>query len=411
MLIIQRPEIEAGEAEGNLQRFTIAPLEPGFGHTLGNSLRRTLLSSIPGAAVTQVRFDEALHEFDVIPGVKEDVTDLILNLKDLVLTCSSDEPVTLRLDKRGPGEVTAGDIQTTADVEILNPELHIATVNAKGRLAVRPHRRAGPRLPVGRAQQAHVDDRRHPGRRDLLAGAPGVVLDRADPRRAGHQLRQAHARDRDRRFDHAARRARVGRRHAAQPRGAGRRPGRRAPRPRARRGGAADSTSPDLELAIEELDLSERPRNCLKRARVDTIGQLVQKTEDDLLAITNFGSKSLEEVIAEARRAGPVAAGQGVSDAGPQEGSALRQRPVAPAPDAGEPRRAPLRGRGHHAPPRPRPRRCGPTPRSSSPRRRTAACTSSARSSRRSTTRTSRTSSSPRSGRATPTATAATRGS
>ena len=85
MLIIQRPEVEAGEPDGNLQQFTISPLEPGFGHTLGNSLRRTLLSSIPGAAVTQVRFDDALHEFDVIPGVKEDVTDLILNLKDLVL--------------------------------------------------------------------------------------------------------------------------------------------------------------------------------------------------------------------------------------------------------------------------------------------------------------------------------------
>ena len=135
MLIIQRPEIEAGEAEGNLQRFTIAPLEPGFGHTLGNSLRRTLLSSIPGASVTQVRFDDALHEFDVIKGVKEDVTDIILNLKDLVLTCTSDEPVTLRLDKRGPAEVRAGDIQTTADVEILNPDLYIATVNATGRLA------------------------------------------------------------------------------------------------------------------------------------------------------------------------------------------------------------------------------------------------------------------------------------
>ena len=98
MLIIQRPEIEAGEAEGDLQRFTISPLEPGFGHTVGNSLRRTLLSSIPGAAVTQVRFDDALHEFDVIKGVKEDVTDVILNLKDLVLRCTSDEPVTLRLD-------------------------------------------------------------------------------------------------------------------------------------------------------------------------------------------------------------------------------------------------------------------------------------------------------------------------
>src|SRR3954464_14788885 len=105
MLIIQRPQVEAGEAEGNLQQFTIAPLEPRFGHTLGNSLRRTLLSSIPGASVPQVRFDDALHEFDAIKGVKEDVTDIILNRKALVLRCTSEEAVTRRLDKRGPAEV------------------------------------------------------------------------------------------------------------------------------------------------------------------------------------------------------------------------------------------------------------------------------------------------------------------
>src|SRR5436853_5887090 len=102
MLIIQRPEIEADEPEGNTQRFSVSPLEPGFGHTLGNSLRRTLLSSIPGAAITAVRFDDALHEFDTITGVTEDVTDIILNLKDLVITSVSDEPVTLRIDVRGP---------------------------------------------------------------------------------------------------------------------------------------------------------------------------------------------------------------------------------------------------------------------------------------------------------------------
>src|ERR1700690_4318112 len=136
MLIIQRPEIEAGEVEGNLQRFTIAPLEPGFGPTLGNSLRRTLLSSIPGASITQVRFDDALHEFTTLPGVKEDVTDLILNLKDLLFRVHSDEPVTIRLDKRGPGDPTAGDLHVTADVEVLSPSQHIASLNAKGRLAV-----------------------------------------------------------------------------------------------------------------------------------------------------------------------------------------------------------------------------------------------------------------------------------
>src|SRR5688500_17462248 len=137
MLVIQRPTVEAlGEAEGDRQRFAIGPLEPGFGHTLGNSLRRTLLSAIPGAAVTQIRFDDALHEFSTITGVKEDVTDIILNLKDLVLRVEAEEPITLRLDARGPTQVTAADIQTSSDVEILNTDLHVASVNAKGRLAV-----------------------------------------------------------------------------------------------------------------------------------------------------------------------------------------------------------------------------------------------------------------------------------
>src|ERR1700690_2729593 len=137
MLIIQRPTVEpVGEQEGDRQRFAIGPLEPGFGHTIGVALRRTLLSSIPGAAVTQVRFDEALHEFTSLPGVKEDVTDIILNLKDLLVRVQSDEPVTLRLAVRGPADATAADLQLTPDVEVLNPDLHIASVNAKGRLAV-----------------------------------------------------------------------------------------------------------------------------------------------------------------------------------------------------------------------------------------------------------------------------------
>jgi DNA-directed RNA polymerase subunit alpha len=296
MLIIQRPQVEAAEPDGNLQQFTIGPLEPGFGHTLGNSLRRTLLSSIPGAAVTQVRFDEALHEFDVIPGVKEDVTDLILNIKDLVLQCQSEEPVTLRLDARGPGEVTAGDIQTTADVEVLNSELHLATVNAKGRLAIdltveqgrgylsaernkrtstiglipvdaifSPVRRVAFSVEPTRVEQATNYDKL-----TLEIETDGSISPRDALASAGDTLRNlvtlvAELTD--------------------EPRGL-------------ELGEVAPSTvSPDLDLAIEELELSERPRNCLKRARVDTIGQLVQKTEDDLLAITNFGSKSLDEVL------------------------------------------------------------------------------------------------------------------
>src|SRR5690606_9881980 len=137
MLVIQRPSVEAiGDGDTPRALFAIGPLEPGFGYTIGNSLRRTLLSSIPGAAVTQVRFDSALHEFDTIPGVTEDATDIILNLKDLVLRVHSDEAVTLRLDVSGAKVVTAGDIEPTADVEILNPELEIATLDAKGRLAI-----------------------------------------------------------------------------------------------------------------------------------------------------------------------------------------------------------------------------------------------------------------------------------
>jgi DNA-directed RNA polymerase subunit alpha len=297
MLIIQRPEVEAGDLDGHTQSFVISPLEPGFGHTLGNSLRRTLLSSIPGAAVSQMRFDEALHEFDTIPGVKEDVTDLILNLKDLVLRCLSDEPVTLRLDKRGPGDVTASDIQTTADVEVLNPDLHLATVNAKGRLAIdltveqgrgylsaernkrtstigvipvdaifSPVRRVAFSVEPTRVEQATNYDKL-----TLEIETDGSISPRDALASAGDTLRSLVALVAD---------------LADEPKGL--ELGEVSP---------ATSASPDLELPIEELDLSERPRNCLKRARVDTIGQLVQKTEDDLLAITNFGSKSLEEVL------------------------------------------------------------------------------------------------------------------
>jgi DNA-directed RNA polymerase subunit alpha len=298
MLIIQRPEIEAEEAEGNTQRFTISPLEPGFGHTLGNSLRRTLLSSIPGAAVTQVRFDEALHEFDVIPGVKEDATDLILNLKDLVLRCTAQEPVTLRLDKRGPGEITAADLQTTADVEILNRELHLATVNAKGRLAL------DLTVEQGRGY-ASAEKTKRPGAPigvipvDAIFSAVRRVAFDIEPTRVEQ------ATNFDRLTLEIETDGSISPRDALASAGAtlgnlvGLVASLSAEAPSLELGevSPATATSPDLELPIEELDLSERPRNCLKRARIDTIGQLVQKSEDDLLAITNFGSKSLDEVL------------------------------------------------------------------------------------------------------------------
>ena len=136
MLIIQRPTVEAvDEEQDNRQRFAIGPLDPGFGHTLGNSLRRTLLSSIPGAGGDPGALRRGAARVHHAARVKEDVTDIILNLKDLLVRVHADEPVTLRFDKRGPGDATAADLQTTADVEVLNPELHIASLNAKGRLA------------------------------------------------------------------------------------------------------------------------------------------------------------------------------------------------------------------------------------------------------------------------------------
>src|ERR1700739_3906188 len=125
MLISQRPQLSEEPIADNRSRFIIEPLEPGFGYTLGNSLRRTLLSSIPGAAITSIRIDGVLHEFTTVEGVKEDVTDIILNLKELAISSESDEPVVMYLRKQGPGEVTAADIAPPAGVELHNPELHI----------------------------------------------------------------------------------------------------------------------------------------------------------------------------------------------------------------------------------------------------------------------------------------------
>ncbi|MFM7213211.1 MAG: DNA-directed RNA polymerase subunit alpha, partial [Actinomycetota bacterium] len=134
MLITQRPTLSEEPISEFRSRFVLEPLEPGFGYTLGNSLRRTLLSSIPGAAVTSIRIDGVLHEFTTIPGVKEDVTELILNIKQLVVSSDHDEPVVMYLRKQGPGAVVAADIAPPAGVEVHNPDLHIATLNGKGKL-------------------------------------------------------------------------------------------------------------------------------------------------------------------------------------------------------------------------------------------------------------------------------------
>jgi DNA-directed RNA polymerase subunit alpha len=297
MLVMQRPSVEAlGSDNQHRQQFAIGPLEPGFGHTIGNSLRRTLLSSVPGAAITMVRFDEALHEFDTIAGVTEDVTDIILNLKDIVLTSESDDPVTLRLDAKGSGTVTAGDIQCPADVTILNRDLHIATLNSKARLAID--------LTVERGKgyassQREIDNR--------VIGVVPVDAIFSPVRRVSFTVEPTRV-EQSTNFDRLILDIETD--------------GSISPREALASAGATlqslaelvasqsdtplglgltevvdtTSSSPDLDLPIEDLDLSERPRNCLKRAQVNTIGELLTKNEDDLLNITNFGQKSLDEV-------------------------------------------------------------------------------------------------------------------
>jgi DNA-directed RNA polymerase subunit alpha len=298
MLIIQRPAVEAlGDEEANRQRFSIGPLEPGFGHTLGNSLRRTLLSSIPGAAITQVRFDDALHEFTTLPGVKEDVTDIILNLKDVVLRSVSEEPVTVRLDVRGEAVVTAGDIQLTADIEVLNPDLVIATLNSKGRLALD--------LTVERGRGYASADR---NKKSSTIGVIPVDSIFSPVRRVAFSVeptRVEQSTDYDRLVLDIETDSSISPREALASAGDTLRSlvGLVAEMSDAPMGlelgdvGSSTSGSPDLDLPIEDLDLSERPRNCLKRAQINTVGELVTKSEDDLLAITNFGQKSLDEVL------------------------------------------------------------------------------------------------------------------
>ncbi|MDZ7674361.1 MAG: DNA-directed RNA polymerase subunit alpha [Acidimicrobiales bacterium] len=298
MLVIQRPTVEPlGDEEGNRQRFAIGPLEPGFGHTIGNSLRRVLLSSIPGAAVTQVRFDEALHEFDTISGVVEDVTDIILNLKDLVVVGHSDEAVTVRLDVNGPAEVTAKDLSENADIEILNAELPIATIHSDGHLAFDVTIAQGRGYVSAEANKTSdtigvipVDSIFSPVRKATFTVEPtrveqdtnfdrlvidvqtdGSITPAEALASAGDTLRSLVGLIAD---------------MSEEPQGL--ELGEVAP---------VGSGPSDVEQPIEDLELSERPRNCLKRAQVNTVGELLDKTEDDLLAITNFGQKSLDEVV------------------------------------------------------------------------------------------------------------------
>src|SRR5213080_2881119 len=297
MLISQRPSLTEEPINETRSRFTIEPLEPGFGYTLGNSLRRTLLSSIPGAAVTSIRIDGVLHEFTTVPGVKEDVTDIILNLKELVVSSEEDEPVTMYLRKQGPGEVTAGDIVPPAGVTVHNPDLHIATLNGKGKLEIElvvergrgyvpavQNKQAGAeigRIPVDsiyspvlkvtyKVEATRVEQRTDFDRLVVDVETKQSITARDAVASAGKTLVELFGLARE--LNVEAEGIEIG------------------PSP------TDAALAADLALPIEELDLTVRSYNCLKREGINTVGELIGRTEADLLDIRNFGQKSIDEV-------------------------------------------------------------------------------------------------------------------
>ncbi|HUG32337.1 MAG TPA: DNA-directed RNA polymerase subunit alpha [Acidimicrobiia bacterium] len=297
MLIVQRPQIEIEEVGDNRSRFIVEPLEPGFGYTLGNTMRRTLLSRIPGAAITSIQIEGVEHEFSTIAGVVEDVVDIILNIKRIVVHLEGVDEQTLYLSAKGSGDVTAADLKLPAGVEVVNPDAHIATLSSSGRLEME------------------------------MTVAPGVGYRTADANKGGSSTIGVIPVDSIfspvRKVAYRVENTQVGQmtnydklvldvetNGAIEPKDAVSSAGKTL-------GELMDifadvgqgeglelvdvvpetSGSPDLELPIEALDLSERPRNCLRRAQIKTVGELVERTSDDLLNITNFGQKSLDEVI------------------------------------------------------------------------------------------------------------------
>ena len=299
MLIAQRPVLSEEVVSENRSRFIIEPLEPGFGYTLGNSLRRTLLSSIPGAAVTSIRVAGALHEFTTLEGVKEDLTDIVLNIKNLVLSSDNDEPTVAYIRKSGSGKITGADVAVPAGVEVHNPDLHIATLNGKANVEIEltiergrgyvtavQNKQVGAeigRIPVDsiyspvlrvtykveatRVEQRtdfdrliiDVETKRSISPRDAMASAGKTLVELFG---LAHELNySAEGIDLGPSVQDAA-------------------------------------LAADLALPIEDLDLTVRSYNCLKREGIHTVGELLSRSEADLLDIRNFGSKSIDEVKA-----------------------------------------------------------------------------------------------------------------
>ena len=290
--------LETVELSSDLRygKFVCEPLERGYGITLGNSLRRVLLSSLEGAAVTAVKIDGVLHEFSTIPGVREDVTDIILNLKELCLKAYSNGPHTLRIEFEGGGEVTADDIDTSPEVDILNTELHLATVEEGHSLRME--------MTVEQGRGYVPADKNK--KQDHVIGVIPVdsifspvlkVKYQVEDTRVGNvtdydKLTMEIWTDGSLRPDEALGKAA----EILQDSLDIFRVSCEAPMPSGTHGSGLATPEDPLNMNIEELDLSVRSFNCLKRAGINTVSDLVQKTEDEMMKVRNLGRKSLEEV-------------------------------------------------------------------------------------------------------------------
>ena len=295
-LIVQRPQIEVKPVDETRSCFVVEPLEPGFGYTLGNTLRRTLLSRIPGAAVSSIRIEGIDHEFTTVPNVQEDVVDIILNIKRLVVRMDDSMPRVLSLSGSGRGALSAGRLEAPSGVEIVNKDLHICTLSAGAELQMTLTIEQG----VG---YRNAED----NKKNLPIGTIPIDSIFSPVRKVAYRVENTqvgHMTDFDRLVLDVETDGSIGPSEALSSAGktlsellglfagVGEGVGLEL-------GDVVvdDGLSQDLDLPIETLDLSERPRNCLRRAGIDTVGDLVHKTSEDLLDITNFGQKSLEEVI------------------------------------------------------------------------------------------------------------------
>jgi len=300
VLEIEKPRIECVKIsdDNDYAKFVIEPLERGYGITLGNSIRRVLLSSLPGAAITAIKIDGVLHEFSTIPGVVEDVTEIILNLKGLCLKMYSDEEKILRIETKSEGEVKAGDIIHDPDVEILNPDLHIATLAEGGRLYMELMAEKGRGYaPADRNKKGEhiiglipIDSIFSPVRKVNFTVENTRVGQRTDYDKlmlevwTNGSIRPDEATSLSAKILGEHLQLFVGLTEAVN-------------NVEIMVEKEEEQKNKLLEMSIEELDLSVRSYNCLKRAGINTVEELIQRNEDDMMKVRNLGRKSLEEVM------------------------------------------------------------------------------------------------------------------